>query len=73
MSPFLREVIAEIEHCGGRVEDLWHGRHFRIRWSIGTANFTDTIPGTPSDQRGLRNALATIRRRARQAKGSPST
>jgi hypothetical protein len=67
MRPIVHDVIYEIENVGGHVDKTWRGRHWRVRWSIGTAKFTATIPVTPSGPSSLWNATADIRRKARAA------
>jgi hypothetical protein len=61
-----KELAPEIEALGGRIDSLRVGRHLRLRWSIGEAKWIETIAVSPSDFRARRNALAQIRRRARQ-------
>jgi hypothetical protein len=69
MSPYLSPVVDAIrEHCG-HVDKAWAGRHTRLRWTNATgAKWTETLALSPRTDRSLRNALAQVRRRARQVK-----
>jgi hypothetical protein len=68
MSPYLGPVTTEITRAGGHVDEYWQGRHTRLRWSCNGRKYTETLALSPRTERSLKDALAQIRRRARQAR-----
>lgn len=56
----IKQLIARVEEFGWTATRLRNG-HWRIRKADGT--YVTTLPSTPSDARGFRNALAELRER----------
>jgi hypothetical protein len=64
MKPHHRELFAWLRSIGARhVRVRHHGeRHPRIAFNYEGDNYVFTVPGTPSDHRGLANQIAALRR-----------
>ena len=63
---FAREAMRYAERMGFRKVWIDHGRrHPIIRAEVNGTAIRVVIPGTPSDQRSLRNTYADLRRAAR--------
>jgi hypothetical protein len=67
MSPYVRMAVSELERCGGIMDDVHHGRHWRLYWTAASAaKYVETIALSPSTQDIEKKIRAGIRRRARK-------
>jgi hypothetical protein len=71
MKPHHRELFAWLRSIGARhVRIQHHGSpHPRIAFSYQGQDFVVTVPGTPSDHRGVANQIAALRRQLSPAEG----
>lgn len=55
-------VMDEIKRLGGTIDSVSKKNHVKIWWSIGGKKDLTVLPTTTSSVRGIKNALARIRR-----------
>jgi hypothetical protein len=73
-NPHLEAILAEIERSGGLVDEVDDQRkHLVIYWSCAGRKLIQVAARTSNSERGLRNAISEIRRRAKGQLPCPTT
>jgi hypothetical protein len=63
----IKAVLATIEEVGGTVDEIIHGNHWKVYWSIRSHKFIYVAAGSSRSVRGTWKAASDIRRYARSA------
>jgi hypothetical protein len=57
------ETISSLaKEAGGRLVDVWQGRHIRLQIEVAGQRRSLTMPNTPGDHRSMRNNSAQAKR-----------
>jgi hypothetical protein len=64
----VQRVLSEIERLGGTISSVQTGPHIKVKWDYKGTTTLQVLANSPTDHRGLQNALAFVRRIVRNTR-----